>query len=308
MAAKYDKVIIFGPTGDVGSATALEASKRGAKVWLAMRDTEKSIRGIDPEQEQQGLFTRVKADLADPASVKAAVEKSGAKAAYMYLVFTPAGLKATIEAMKEAGIEYVVFLSSFTIGRKDARQVTMADDIIAFGHAQVEVAIEDSGMALTTLRPGFFASNSLRQNLDRSTNPWQATLLRNAARWDNISPLDMGRVAGTVLVNRPSTSATEVIPLFGPQLLSQDEMWDAIQKAANREIRLIYLSPDEYKAYMVKKGMPPVVVELLVKQLQEITGDEKYPEGTHSEGVASIEKYSGYKPQSFSEYLADQFP
>ena len=47
MGIKYDNVIIFGPTGAVGTAAAREAGKRGAKVWLAMRDTNKKIPGLD---------------------------------------------------------------------------------------------------------------------------------------------------------------------------------------------------------------------------------------------------------------------
>lgn len=32
---KYNNVIVFGTTGDVGSVAALEANKQGANVWLA---------------------------------------------------------------------------------------------------------------------------------------------------------------------------------------------------------------------------------------------------------------------------------
>jgi NAD(P)-dependent dehydrogenase (short-subunit alcohol dehydrogenase family) len=73
-------VIVFGPTGAVGRAVAIEASKRGAKVWLAMRTTDKAINGINREDEERGAFQRVQADLFDPESVVKAVKESGAKA------------------------------------------------------------------------------------------------------------------------------------------------------------------------------------------------------------------------------------
>lgn len=101
MAANYDNVIIFGPTGAVGRSAALEASKRGAKVWLAMRDTSKQIDQIPPEVEKAGRFTRVQADLTDPASVTKAIEKSGTKAAYLYAVHGSSDhLRGTLRALK----------------------------------------------------------------------------------------------------------------------------------------------------------------------------------------------------------------
>lgn len=132
MANRYNKVIIFGASGDVGSVAALEANKCGAGVWLAMRDTAKTINGITREQEQQGSFIRVKPDLSDPASVEAAIQESGAKAAYFYFVATKDGLGGTIQAMKEPGIGYLVFLSSPSIGLKKPRDVTMQENIVAF--------------------------------------------------------------------------------------------------------------------------------------------------------------------------------
>jgi short-subunit dehydrogenase len=69
VAVKYDNVIVFGPTGAVGGQLALEASKRDAKVWLAMRSPEKFIEGISKDEEQQGSFERIQADLSDPDSV-----------------------------------------------------------------------------------------------------------------------------------------------------------------------------------------------------------------------------------------------
>src|SRR5258707_699844 len=97
MAIRYDNVIVFGPTGAVGGAAALEAGKRGAKVWLAMRDTNKVVDGITDEQERDGKFVRVKADLSDPETVKQAVQLSGAKAAYVYLIHSPAGIKGAFQ-------------------------------------------------------------------------------------------------------------------------------------------------------------------------------------------------------------------
>lgn len=308
MSIKYDNVIIFGATGDVGSYAALEASKRGAQVWLAMRDTEKVISNIDKQQDQKDSFKRVKADLTDPASVKAAIEKSGAKAAYFYMVQSKDFLRDSIFAMRDAGIEYCVFLSTANIMTHNVRDMTVQEDMIGFFHAQAEIALEDTGIPFTAIRPGFFASNNLKHNLDTSNKPWEAVLLRNEAVWDNVSPLDIGRLSGSVLVNPPSSAKKEALYIYGPQLLSQDAMWEVIQKAASQEIKITYMQGDDYEQYQIKKGIPPPFAKYFVTKLKDMKGDEKYPQDVYKEGSSNLEKYAGYQPQTFSEYIAANAP
>lgn len=175
MATHYDNIIVFGPTGAVGSATALEASKRGATVWLAMRDTSKPIAGLSSQQESSGKFHRLQADLSDPASVRAAIEKSQAKAAFIYRIQTDDGMKSSVQAMKDSGVEYAVFLSTFSLSPDhDVRNFPQDDFVIAV-HAQIEVSLEDAGIPFVSLRPAWFASNSFR-SLDKSTSPWVAKI------------------------------------------------------------------------------------------------------------------------------------
>ena len=54
-----DPVIVFGPTGQVGSVAALTASTLGTTVWLAMRNTSKPIPSLSQLAEKEGRFQRV---------------------------------------------------------------------------------------------------------------------------------------------------------------------------------------------------------------------------------------------------------
>ncbi|KAL8867668.1 MAG: hypothetical protein Q9174_005513, partial [Haloplaca sp. 1 TL-2023] len=102
-------VIVFGPTGAVGSNAARTASALGAKVTLAMRDTSKSIPGLSASDEKAGNFSRVQADLTKPDTVSEAVRQYQATHAFIYLVFGSSdSMKATISALKSAGIQLVV--------------------------------------------------------------------------------------------------------------------------------------------------------------------------------------------------------
>jgi len=110
------KTLIFGATGAVGSAAARTAHGHGAEVILASRGISKPIPRLTSTQEQAGGFKRVQADLLNPDSVRAAVTKSGAKHAFIYAALQSTDyMRATVEALKSAGIEFVVFLSSSSI-------------------------------------------------------------------------------------------------------------------------------------------------------------------------------------------------
>ena len=80
-----------------------------------MCNPDKPLSHITKKREQAGTFTRIRADLADPASVKDAIDQSGSKAAFLYCTLTPNGMNGAIQAMKEGGIEHVVFLSTSII-------------------------------------------------------------------------------------------------------------------------------------------------------------------------------------------------
>ena len=76
-------VIVFGPTGQVGSVAARTAAEHGVKVWLAMRDTNKIIPGLTEDLERTGGFHGIQTKLRELKSVTQAVKISGAKSAFI---------------------------------------------------------------------------------------------------------------------------------------------------------------------------------------------------------------------------------
>lgn len=302
MYRRYDNVIVFGPTGAVGSAVACEAARRGANVWLAMRDTTKVVPGLDTSAAQADATNRIRADLADPASVRNAIRASGAKAAYFYQVRAPGGMKSIVEVMKEAGLEYAVFLSTFTIRPNDNLHQTSPQQIISHIHAQVEIALEDAGIAHTVLRPGSFAYNIFRRNLDQTRTPWVANILNPEVAMDCISPTDIGRVGGSVLVNRPSSSSKEVIHLYGPQLLTAPAQLSIIESTTGQKIETHVQTAEEFKQYLLGKGFPEPLANNCIGLY---TTDTKilYPDDHYQASVNNVLKYSGHKSTTFEGYV-----
>ena len=213
-------VIVFGPTGNIGSVTAKAAADHGAKVILAMRDTNKAIPGLSKEEEQSGNFERVTADLTKPDTIAEAVKKTGAKRACIYLAHgSQDHMKGTVEALKSAGVDFVVFLSSFTTYRESG---TLRDippsDIIDFLHAQVEANLEDLFPEHNVaMRLGSFATNLLRDK--KGIQDGEVPLYMSSWQQDAITATDMGRVAGSILVNGPKNGQKKVY-VYGPQLIS----------------------------------------------------------------------------------------
>jgi uncharacterized protein YbjT (DUF2867 family) len=204
-------VLVFGATGAVGSACARHAHSLGATVTLAVRDTKKPIPGLSLEQEKAGGYKRVQADLTQPGTITEAVAQSGAKHAFVYLIFSPPGAsdpnRLALEALKAAGVEFVVFLSSFTVALYEpAIDRVPAQEFIPHAHAQVEVALQDIfGASYVALRPAGFASNSLR---------WAGMIKAGGAVkvaypevvFDWIVPEDIGRTGASILVGGPSST------------------------------------------------------------------------------------------------------
>ena len=190
---------------------AQTAAEHGAKVALAMRDPNKAIPGLTKEKEESGSFTRIQADLLNPDTVAEAVKSSGAKRAFIYLAHGGSDhMKATIEAMKAAGIEFVVFLSSFTVHTDKPLRDIPPSDIIDYIHAQVEANLDDvfGPEHYVAVRPGAFATNLLRDK--KGILAGEVPLYGGQWKQDWTSAVDMGRVSGTILVNGPKNGQKKV--------------------------------------------------------------------------------------------------
>ena len=297
------KVIVFGPTGAVGSAAARTAEELGAKVVLAMRDTEKSIPGIDTEKEKQGSFERVHADLTKPDTVRDAVNKTGAKYAFIYCAHgTLDNMKSTIEALKSAGIDLVVFLSSFTV-RGDLTAI-QPGEIIPYVHAQVEINLGEifGPDGVVAVRPGSFSSNTLqyKSGLEKDI----VKIYAPDAKVDCIVPEDIGRVCGKVLAKGPQDEQ-RAIYLYGPELLSQMDSVRILAKALGKNPKIeIANEQDAYKMFVEERGVPVPVAKYMIRQAGENLAKQNqvfgYP--VSEEQLSNVQKYSGRKGMTFEEW------
>lgn len=288
-------VIVFGPTGQVGSAVSRTAAEKGAEVWLAMRDTNKTIPGLAEDVEKNGRVHRIQADLLDPESVTHAVKTSGAKRAFLYLVHgAPDHLKGSIAAMKSAGIEFVVFLSSFTIYINQALRDIEQSDLLAHMHGQVEANLEDTfgPEHYVAVRSGCFITNLLSEK--KGITQGKVELYGGDFEQDNIVPRDLGNVIGNILVSG-SRDGQKIVYAYGPEILTIHDSIAKIGTALGKDLSITPLGPKEGYEKYVNNGMPGLYAKFMVDTLAGKGPDkgngERFP--YYEEGVRNVEVYTG---------------
>ncbi|KAI0973608.1 hypothetical protein F4678DRAFT_470874 [Xylaria arbuscula] len=301
--------LIFGATGEVASAAALEARARGASVTLAMRDISKTNEWITPEEEREAGLQRIAASLDTAEAVGRAVLETGAEAAFIYAVKTPDNMRGVLTALCGAtSLRHIVFLSTSQIrtAGADVRSVSPAH-FIPWLHAQVEIALQDLGVSYTALRAGFFASNPLRIYLDKTTKR-EVNLLAPEERHDPVDPADIGRVAGALLVSPRRDD--DVVYVNGPALLSQNEQWAVINRelvAAGRPpVKVNHITEEDYLANMAANNVPDIVARSLCKSMVDTRAlhDPK----DYEAGKGNVELITGRAPTSFEDFVRKEIP
>ena len=297
------KVIVFGPTGAVGSSVARTAAELGADVVLAMRDTNKSISGLSSDAEKQGKFERIQADLTKPDTVKDAVTKTGAKYAFFYLAFgAPNGMKTTVEALKSAGIESVVFLSSFTVRGK--LQDIQQSELIPWAHAQVELSLTEvfGEDAFVPLRPGSFSSNNMQYK--QGLTDGLVKIMGPDAQVDNIVPEDIGRVGGTVLA-KGLEGKDRIIYLYGEELLSQKDTVEVMAKVLGKSPKIQESSDEEAIEMFKKRGIPEPLMDYMIRQSRATPsgGINIFGYSVEKEDLKNVHRYTGKKFTTFEEWM-----
>ena len=270
--------VVFGARGNVGRHVTAGLQAAGEQVRVTSRNP--ATAGF-PTHLQVAA-----ADLEEPGTLPAAL----AGAAKVFLYARPAGIQGFVEAARAAGVRHVLLLSSAAVVNADARY-----NPIARLHRAVELAIEQSGIDWTFIRPGMFAAN---------TRWWWAESIRTAgsvripypdAQTAPVHEKDIAALAVSALTE--PGHGHQAYTVYGPQSLTLQRQVEEIGDAAGREIRLEVVSREHAQAEL-SKTMPPIGAETILRAWE--AGN-----GTPAPTSAIVEKITGRPARTFAQWAAD---
>jgi uncharacterized protein YbjT (DUF2867 family) len=233
--------VVFGARGNVGRHVAAGLRAAGVPVRATSRNP-------DPAQTEL-----VAADLERPETLPAVLD--GAEKVFLYA--KPLGVDGFVTAARSAGVRHVVLLSSAAVVSSGAEQ-----NPIAQAHRTVELALEESGIDWTFIRPGIFATNALwwwrrsirTEGVVRAPYP--------DAHTAPIHEKDMAALAVTALTG--SGHAGRAYTAYGPRSVTVRQQVEQIGQAIGREIGFEVIPVDEARAEL-GRIMPPFVAEGIIR-------------------------------------------
>ncbi len=229
-------ILLTGITGNNGSATAEALLKRGVKFRALVRDKAKAADWADKGVEL------VQGDLHDPASVAAALD--GCDKAVLILSNSQDQErleKSFINSAKAAGVEHLVKLSS-----PEAEPGTTG--LTPAAHLAVEVALKESGMHWTLVRPAFFMQN-LAGTLPLIEQTGKLSMPLGNGTVALTDCADSGEFIAMVLTTGPEEHYGQTYDITGPdEVMNFHDIARVIGDVLGREVEYDDCDPVAYKA------------------------------------------------------------
>ncbi|HEY0453798.1 SDR family oxidoreductase [Actinophytocola sp.] len=223
-------ILVTGATGQVGRHVVTQLAAAGEHVRAMTRDPARAVVPAGVEV--------VRGDLLEPPSVAAALRGVSA----LYLFPEPRTAAAVVDAAVRAGVRRIVTLSSGAVS------AGLDTDF----QLPVEKAVEASGCEWTHLRPGEFASNSLKlfgppiraSRVVRYCNPdWRGLPIHEA---------DIAAVGVAALLTDGHHG--RAYDLTGPARISARDQVRCIGEALGTPVRFEEVSPAEAREILRRQG------------------------------------------------------
>src|SRR5438067_8563221 len=221
------KILVTGATGKTGAVVTSELLRAGYPVRAMVRRED----GRSARLKAQGVEIAI-ADMSDVERVAHALKD--VQRAYYCPPIDPymiQGAAAFAVAAKEARLEHIVGLTQWLVSPAHpslmTRQHWLVDRLLSM----------TPGIAHTLVNPGFFAEVYLA-TIGMAANLGVFTWMFGDSRNAPPSNEDIGRVAVAALMD-PARHAGKSYRPTGPELLSAEDMANAIGRAVGRRVRVV---------------------------------------------------------------------
>ncbi|MEU6583191.1 NAD(P)H-binding protein [Nocardia sp. NPDC046763] len=238
-------VLVTGATGSVGRHLVSTLLARGIAVRALTRKPEDA-------NLPEGVEV-VAGDLADASTLGSQVFH-GVDSAF---VFPARGIDVFMDAAVAAGVHRFTVLSSLAAATEFPRDHGSASQL---HHSAVEAAVTERTDGWTILRPGTFANNLLEWRWQISSGaPIRAPYLASAQA--PVHEFDVAEAAAETLLSDDHIG--QIIPITGPQALTRTEQVATLSAALGRQIPLIEITADEFRAETAQFIPEPIMKMLL---------------------------------------------
>ncbi|GAA1942555.1 NAD(P)H-binding protein [Amycolatopsis minnesotensis] len=217
-------VLITGARGNIGSAIVTRLAADGHAVRASARDTTTLDVPAGVETATLDLTRFAGKTLTDVET--------------LFLYPTRGDCRDFLTAAKEAGVQYVVLLSSpasFEHGE--------CDGPIGLVHRGVEQALADSGLRHTILYPSWLATNARRDWGEEIRAENRISLAHPDAQVSPIHLDDIAEVAAALLTEDAHRGRMQV--LTGPESLTQREIAGVLAEETGRAITIAELTREQ---------------------------------------------------------------
>jgi NAD(P)H dehydrogenase (quinone) len=281
------RFLITGATGTIGATgrkTVELLLERGHQVRAFVhKHDERSA-----QLEKLGVEIAV-GDLLDFTTIRPALE--GVWGAYFVYPIAPGLIESTAyfaQAAKEANVPAIVNMSQISARRE-------AKSHAAFNHWMAERVFDWPGLAVTHLRPTFFAEGLGVLYRTQNIKDGLVQLPFGESKHAPIAAEDQARLIASILEN-PSAHTGKIYRLFGPKEYTYAEAFEKISQILGRKIKYERISLEAFREQWEQIGLP-----FLAQHLFEVAKD-------HAAGIFSgtdevIEQITGQPPMDLEAYI-----
>ncbi|MBA2285734.1 MAG: NAD(P)H-binding protein [Ktedonobacteraceae bacterium] len=245
-------IIVTGANGKLGRAIVehLLELVPAEQIGVSVQDTEKAR-----DLEKRGVRVR-RGDFDDAASLASAFE--GASQVLIVSASRTGELavrlnRTAVDTAKAAGAQRILYTSH--MGSNPASPFPPMPT-----HAAIEVALQESGVAFTALRNGFYAS-SAAMFLGNAVETGEAIAPEDGpVAWT--AHADLARAAAIALAKGGLDGITPA--LTGSEMLDLAGIAEIVSELTGRPIRRVVVSDDAFRSRLVARGTPEPAIDMLL--------------------------------------------
>lgn len=275
------QIFVTGAAGTLGSAVVRKLSERGFSVVAGVRE---EARGAAPGADHVRTM-----DLADPETIFHAMEGCRGMVLTLPLVeqMKKYGHNAVLAA-REAGLEHIVRTSgmgsSFDAHWRLGRE-----------HGAVDLAVEESGLGHTILRPNVFMQN-FATHLAAPIRQGVLPLPHKDAKVSFIDSRDIAACVAAALENRDEHNG-KTYALTGPAPLTGQDVAETFTDAG-LPVEYANVEEPDYKQSLLDVGLPQWNVDMLVSLARIIRRDMAW------NVTKAVEYMTGSAPRPLAEFVS----